>query len=65
MIQMVSQVYDKELLKYCNPLSLFNPDKIIEYNPISLLCIGILFVLSILFFIVAIKAFKRKDLRNL
>ena len=65
MIQMVSQVYDNELLKYCNPLSLFNPDKIIEYNPISLLCIGILFVLSILFFIVAIKAFKRKDLRNL
>lgn len=62
MIQMVSQVYDNKLLKYCNPLSLFNPDQIIEYNPISLLCIGILFVLSILFFIVAVKAFKRKDL---
>ena len=62
MIQMVSQVFDNELLKYCNPLSLFNPDQIIEYNPISLLCIGILFVVSILFFIVAVKSFKRKDL---
>lgn len=62
MIQMVSQVYDSELLKYCNPLSLFNPDQIIKYNPIALSCIGILFVLSILFFIVAVKNFKRKDL---
>ena len=62
MIQMVSQVFDNELLKYCNPLSLFNPDQIIEYNPISLLCIGILFVVSILFFNVAVKSFKRKDL---
>ena len=62
MLQMVSQVFDSKLLKYCNPLSLFNPDQIIEYSPTALLCIGILFVLSILFFTIAIKGFKRKDL---
>lgn len=62
MIQMLSQIYDNKFLKYCNPLSLFNPDKIIEYKQGAILNIGILFILSILFFIVAIESFKRKDL---
>lgn len=60
MIQMVSQVFDNELLKYCNPLSLFNPDQIIEYNPISLLCIGILFVVSILFLLLLSRVSKER-----
>ena len=60
MIQMVSQVFDNELLKYCNPLSLFNPDQIIEYNPISLLCIGILFVVSIYFLLLLSRVSKER-----
>lgn len=62
MTQMVSQVYDSKLLRYCNPLSLFNPDQIIKYNPTALLCIGICLILSILFFVIAVNGFKRKDL---
>lgn len=61
-VQMLSQVYDNALLKYCNPLSLFNPDQIIQYNLMSLLFIGILLVLSAIFGIIAIKTFQKKDL---
>ncbi len=39
MMQMISQVYDNKFLKYSNPLSLFNPNQIIEYNSMSILCI--------------------------
>lgn len=61
-MQMVSQVYDSKLLRYCNPLSLFNPDQIIKYNSMTLMSIGLLFVLSIVFFLISIKGFIRKDL---
>ena len=61
-IQMLSQVYENSFLKYCNPLSLFNPEKIIQYDLFALLSIGILLISSIILVTFAIKIFTKKDL---
>lgn len=61
-IQMLSQVFDNGWLKYMNPINLFNPDRIIQFDGISIISIGILFLFSILFFFIAIKAFENQDL---
>lgn len=61
-IQMLSQVYDNKFLIYCNPLNLFNADKIIKYDIFSIISMGILALLAILFFLVAIKKFEEEDL---
>ena len=62
LLQMLSQVYDNEFLRYCNPLSLFAPDQIIQYHFAAILCIGILWVLSFVLGIAAVKVFQKKDL---
>ena len=61
-LQMLSQINDNPLLRYCNPLSLFNPDQIIRYNATALVCIGVLFALAMLFFFIAVQGFRHKDL---
>lgn len=61
-LQMLSQVFDNKWLRYLNPINLFNPDKIIEFDIFAIISIGILFLLAVLFFIIAVKAFENKDL---
>lgn len=63
LIQMLSQVNkDIEFLKYFTPLTLFDAEKIIKYDSIGFLYIGVLWLLSGVFLTIGIKGFKKRDL---
>lgn len=63
LIQMLSQVNeDIEFLKYATPLTLFQPESIIQYETMAFICIGILAVLSIVCFLLAHLGFVKRDL---
>lgn len=63
LLQMLSQVSDDiEFLKYFTPLTLFNPENIIKYETGSFMCLGILSIGAIIFFIIAVEIFKKRDL---
>ena len=63
LIQMLSQVNeDIEFLKYVTPLTLFQPENIIQYESMAFICIGILAVLSIVCFSLAHIGFVKRDL---
>lgn len=63
LIQMVSQVGDKfEWLKYCTPLTLFSPDKILAGDAFSAVSALILYVSGGIFYAVGAAVFCKKDL---
>ncbi len=63
LIQMLSQVNeDIEFLKYFTPLTLFDAEKIIEYDSVGFVYIGILWFLAGVFFTIGIIGFKKRDL---
>lgn len=62
-MQMLSQVYDNaKILIYCNPLSLFNPQQLVNGNMVSVVNIAILLGLSIICLLIGFLGFKKKDL---
>lgn len=62
-MQMLFSVYDNaKILRYCNPLSLFNPHQIINGGIVSIICFALLWGLSAIFLSVGIVGFARKDL---
>ncbi len=62
-MQMLFSVYDDaKILCYCNPLSLFNPQQIINGCTASIICLAILWGLSIIFLFIGLAGFTRKDL---
>lgn len=62
-LQMLSQVLEHtEFLIYCNPLSLFNPQQLIDGEAISGVKILVLLVFSVIFVIVGLLKFRKKDL---
>ena len=63
LVQMLSQVNeDIEFLKYFTPLTLFQPKEIAENEQSELLCVGILGVLAVCFFVVGSWGFRKRDL---
>lgn len=63
LIQMLSQVNeDIEFLKYATPLTLFQPENIIQYETASFICIVVLAVLSFFCFLLAHFGFLKRDL---
>lgn len=63
LVQMLSQVGDKmEFLKYMTPLTLFQPEKLLNQNSEAIIYILILYGLGFIMFIIGILIFKRKDL---
>ena len=63
LINMLSQVSDKlDILRYLNPITLFQAEKIIAQNQNAYLGIVILYVLAFCFFWIGIQIFRRKDL---
>lgn len=63
LINMLSQVSDKlDVLRYLNPITLFQAEKIIAQNQNAYLGIVILYVLAFCFFGIGIQIFRRKDL---
>lgn len=63
LLKMLSQAGEKaEPLKYITPISLFQPALIINHEASGLIGIGILFLMGIAFYIIAIHVFVSKDL---
>lgn len=63
LVQMLSQVSDDiEFLKYLTPLTLFNPENIIKYEAGSFMCLGVLLISAVVFFVIAMESFKKRDL---
>jgi ABC-2 type transport system permease protein len=63
LIQMLSQVSDDiEFLKYFTPLTLFSPENIIKYDTGAFMCLGVLLISAVLFLIIAMEKFKKRDL---
>ena len=63
LIQMLSQVSDDiEFLKYFTPLTLFSPENIIKYDTGSFMCLGVLLISAVLFLVIAMEKFKKRDL---
>ncbi len=63
LIQMLSQVNDKaDFLKYFTPLSLFMPEKIVQYDTEALAGGGILFILAVCFLGISVIGFDKRDL---
>lgn len=63
LVQMLSQVNDRiSFLKYATPLSLFVPERLVEYEAGALGNIGILSALSVILFVVSVQGFQRRDL---
>ena len=62
-MQMLFSVYDNaKILRYCNPLSLFNPHQIVNGGIVSIICLALLWGLSAIFLSVGLVGFARKDL---
>ena len=60
---MLSQVSDDiEFLKYFTPLTLFSPENIIKYDTGSFMCLGVLLISAVLFLVIAMEKFKKRDL---
>lgn len=63
LLQMLSQTSkDIEFLKYFTPLTLFNPEKLVEYEMENFLYLGILMLGTVVFWIIASTGFKKRDL---
>lgn len=63
LVQMLSQVNDDvEFLKYFTPLTLFNPENIIKYEAESFMCLGVLLISAVIFLVIALERFKKRDL---
>lgn len=63
LIQMLSQVSDNiEFLKNFTPLTLFSPENIIKYDTRSFMCLGVLLISAVLFWVIAMEKFKKRDL---
>jgi ABC-2 type transport system permease protein len=63
LLKMLSQASDKaEVFKYVTPISLFDPTAIIKGLASGYIGMGILFVVGIVFYLVAIQVFTKKDL---
>ncbi|MEG0365422.1 MAG: ABC transporter permease subunit [Coprobacillus sp.] len=63
LLQMISQVGDKfEFLKYATPLTLLDVNGILAGHSEAYMFIGILYVLAIIVFVIAIRIFTKKDL---
>lgn len=63
LIQMLSQVGEEvEFLKYFTPLTLFQPENLVQGKESSFICLGILFGSAVLFFIIGITLFRKRDL---
>lgn len=63
LVQMLSQTSeDIEFLKYLTPLTLFNPESLVAFETKSFICLSILLSSAIVFFVIAIFGFKKRDL---
>ncbi len=63
LLQMLAQAGDgAAFLKYLTPLTLFNPERVVEYRADSIICLGVLAAGAVLFLAVGILVFKKKDL---
>lgn len=63
LIQMLSQVNDKvEFLKYFTPLTLFMPEKLVEYDAGAWIGAGVLFVLTVCLMGISVAGFNKRDL---
>lgn len=63
LLQMISQVGDKfEFLKYLTPLTLFQADKLSTGDSNATLLLGALYVGGVIFYILGISIFNRRDL---
>ena len=63
LVQMLSQVSDDiEFLKYFTPLTLFSPENIIKYDIESFMYLGVLLISAVVFFVITMKKFKKRDL---
>lgn len=63
LIQMLSQAGDKfEKLKYLTPLTLFDTSGIVAGDESSYICMGVLYLLAAVMFIVGALVFSKKDL---
>ncbi len=63
LVQMLSQTSeDIEFLKYLTPLTLFNPESLVAFETKSFICLSILLSSAIVFFVIAIFRFKKRDL---
>lgn len=61
--QMLSQVSeDIEFLKYLTPLTLFNPEGLADLERKSFVCLGILLAGAVLFCVITVLKFKKRDL---
>ena len=62
-MQMFFSVYDSaKILLYCNPLSLFNPQQLVNGNIVSVISLVVLLGLTAIFLIIGLLGFRRKDL---
>lgn len=62
LLQMVSQVGDKfEFLKYATPLTLFDVNGILASHQEAFVKVGVLYIVAIILYFIAIKLFKRRD----
>lgn len=63
LLQMLSQTSeDIEFLKYLTPLTLFNPERLVEYEIENFIYLGILMISAVAFLIIAATRFKKRDL---
>ncbi len=63
LLQMISQVGEKfEFLKYCTPLTLFDVNGILAGKESPFYLMGILIIMGILIYLIAIQIFRKKDL---
>lgn len=63
LVQMLSQTSeDIEFLKYLTPLTLFNPESLVAFETKGFICLSILLSSAIVFFVIAIFRFKKRDL---
>ena len=62
-MQMFFSVYDNaKILLYCNPLSLFNPQQLVNGNIVSVISLVVLLGLTAIFLIIGLLGIRRKDL---
>lgn len=63
LIQMLSQTSEEiEFLKYCTPLTLFQMDGLVSYEPQALISMGLLWLGAVILFVIALTGFKERDL---
>lgn len=63
LLQMLSEVSeDIQFFKCFTSLTLFNPESLVKYETESIVCLGILFVFAIIFIILTVIDFKKRDL---